>query len=84
MAGDAESHRGAQPDVVVPVHFKCTPLTLAAVAHTRGYLAAFDAVATTRKFDEIVRAMTKISKRRPDWWSELGAKVAAGEMPKWD
>lgn len=76
-----------KPDVVVPGHIKPgTPLTLAGVAHTRGYLEAFDqVVASTRKSDEIIKAMTtKYPNADLALMLELGAKVAAGEMPKWD
>jgi hypothetical protein len=47
-----------KPDVVVSGPIRPgTPLTLAAVTHTRGYLAAFDAVAAaTRKSEEIVKS----------------------------
>jgi glyoxylase-like metal-dependent hydrolase (beta-lactamase superfamily II) len=76
-----------KPEVVVPGHIKPgTPLTLAAVAHTRGYLEAFDqVVGSTRKSDEIVKAMTaKYPNAGLGFILDLGAKVAAGEMPKWD
>ena len=76
-----------KPEVVVPGHIKPgTPLTLAAVAHTRGYLEAFDqVVASTRKADEIVKAMTaKYPNADLGLMLDLGAKVAAGDMPKWD
>ena len=76
-----------KPNIVVPGHLRPgLPLTLAAVTHTRGYLEAFDAVASsTRKSDEIVRAMTaKYPNAGLGVVLDLGAKVAAGEMPKWD
>jgi glyoxylase-like metal-dependent hydrolase (beta-lactamase superfamily II) len=76
-----------KPELVVPGHIKPgTPLTLAAVAHTRGYLDAFDAVvASTKKSNEIVRAMTaQYPNDDLGFVLELGAKVAAGEMAKWD
>jgi glyoxylase-like metal-dependent hydrolase (beta-lactamase superfamily II) len=76
-----------KPEVVVPGHIKPgTPLTLAAVAHTRGYLEAFDqVVASTGKADEIVKAMTaKYPNADLGFMLDLGAKVAAGDIPKWD
>jgi glyoxylase-like metal-dependent hydrolase (beta-lactamase superfamily II) len=76
-----------KPEVVVPGHIKPgTPLTLAAVAHTRGYLEAFDqVVGSTRTSEEIVKAMTaKYPNAALGFILDLGAKVAAGEMPKWD
>jgi glyoxylase-like metal-dependent hydrolase (beta-lactamase superfamily II) len=75
-----------KPEVVVPGHIGNTPLTLAAVAHTRNYLAAFDAVAgSTRKAGEIISAMNAKYPGLPlGIILELGAKVAGGDMPKWD
>ena len=75
-----------KPDVVVPGHIGNTPLTLAAVAHTRDYLKTFDAVAgSTRKVGEIISAMNAKYPGLPlGIILELGAKVAGGEMPKWD
>jgi glyoxylase-like metal-dependent hydrolase (beta-lactamase superfamily II) len=76
-----------RPQVVVPGHIKpAAPLTLAAVSHTRDYIAAFDqVVASTTKSGDVIKAMKA---RYPDLHLavalELGAKVAAGEMPKWD
>ena len=63
-----------------------TPLTLAAVAHTRDYLKAFDQIAaSSKKSGEIIKAMTaKYPNLDLGVMLELGAKVAAGEMPKWD
>jgi glyoxylase-like metal-dependent hydrolase (beta-lactamase superfamily II) len=76
-----------KPRVVVPGHLGAgAPLTLAAVAETRDYLLAFDAVAgSTRKSDEIIQAMTaKYPGLALGVILELGAKVAGGDMPKWD
>src|SRR5262249_21336846 len=76
-----------KPEVVVPGHIKPgTPLTLAGVAHTRAYLKAFDEVAaSTKKSDEIIKAMTaKYPSLELAVMLELGAKVAGGDMPKWD
>jgi glyoxylase-like metal-dependent hydrolase (beta-lactamase superfamily II) len=76
-----------KPQLVVPGHLGAgAPLTVAAVAATREYLKAFDEVAgSTRKSDEIIKAMTA---RYPQLALgvilELGAKVAGGDMPKWD
>jgi glyoxylase-like metal-dependent hydrolase (beta-lactamase superfamily II) len=75
------------PQIVVPGHIGAdTPLTLAAVAHTRNYLLAFDQVtAATRKSEEIIREMTAKYPGLPlGVILELGAKVAGGDMPKWD
>jgi hypothetical protein len=62
------------------------PLPPAAVAHTRRYRETFDQIAaSTAKWGDIVAAMKT---RHPDIGLaqvlELGAKVAAGDMPKWD
>jgi glyoxylase-like metal-dependent hydrolase (beta-lactamase superfamily II) len=76
-----------KPEIIVPGHIGTgTPLTLAAAAHTRSYLQAFDEVAgSTRKADEIVKAMTaKYPQLALGVMLDLGAKVAAGDMPKWD
>jgi glyoxylase-like metal-dependent hydrolase (beta-lactamase superfamily II) len=76
-----------KPEVVVPGHIKPgTPLTLAGVAHTRAYLNAFDEVAASiKKSDEIIKAMTaKYPSLELAVMLELGAKVAGGDMPKWD
>jgi len=76
-----------KPEVVVPGHIGAnTPLTLASVAHTRAYLKAFDEVAgSTKKSDEIIKAMTAKYPQLPlPVMLELGAKVAGGDMPKWD
>jgi glyoxylase-like metal-dependent hydrolase (beta-lactamase superfamily II) len=76
-----------RPEVVVPGHINPGgALTLAAVAHTRAYLQAFDQIAaSTKKSDEIIRAMRA---KYPDLslaiMLELGAKVESGEMKKWD
>ncbi len=85
--GTLDRIEALEPKIVVPGHFKPgTPLTLAAVAHTRGYLEAFDGVvAATRMSDEILKAMTaKYPNAGLGLVLDLGAKVAAGEMPKWD
>jgi glyoxylase-like metal-dependent hydrolase (beta-lactamase superfamily II) len=76
-----------QPQVVVPGHLgPGAALTLAAVAQTRDYLTAFDEVAgSTRKSAEIIKAMTaKFPQLALGVILELGAKVAGGDMPKWD
>lgn len=76
-----------KPELVVPGHIgAATPLTLAAVAHTREYLDAFDEVAgSTRRSDEIIKAMNARYPGLPlGVVLELGAKVAGGDMPKWD
>jgi glyoxylase-like metal-dependent hydrolase (beta-lactamase superfamily II) len=76
-----------KPQIVVPGHLGAgAPLTLAAVAHTRDYLTAFDEVAgSTKKSDEIIKAMTaKYPGLALGVILELGAKVAGGDMPRWD
>ena len=76
-----------KPEVVVPGHIGAgTPLTLAAVAHTRDYLKIFDEVAgSTRKSAAIISAMNAKYPGLPlGIILELGAKVAGGDMPKWD
>ena len=76
-----------KPEIVVPGHLgPATPLTLAGVEHTRNYLKAFDAVAASeKKSDAIIKAMTaKYPELALAVMLELGAKVAAGDMPKWD
>jgi glyoxylase-like metal-dependent hydrolase (beta-lactamase superfamily II) len=76
-----------KPEVVVPGHIRAgAPLDLSLVRHTRDYLTAFDQVAgSTRKADEIVKAMkAKYANLELGVMLDLGAKVAAGEMPKWD